>query len=325
MSNARPPSVQSRSSSRNPLKAPARRTRRRAGNPSAGKCVSKEKETHVSLIEHRADIDAAQAKQFAERIKAAWQKCTADIIAVGKLLIEAKEALGYGCFEAMIKDKLPFGPRTAERLMEIANNPILSNPTHVSHLPASWGTLHALAQIPNETLIAKIEDGSINPDLQRKDVAALKLIDETKPVNPPPGAGLPGPKTANKIARVEAKAAPVAHVPAAPTKRKRPSSRSQRWADAAGEALAALNDITTALDAFETAVGELRSVQEEYEEWKDNLPENLASSALGEKLEEVCGLNIESAADTVRNAVKEVQSTFEEAESIELPQGFGRD
>lgn len=77
-------------------------------------------------------------------------------------------------------------------------------------------------------------------------------------------------------------------------------SRAARWADAASRALAALED--------------LKGLQEEYEEWKDNLPENLAGSALGEKLEAVCDLDIEGAIDTIN-----------EADGIDLPLGFGRD
>lgn len=87
--------------------------------------------------------------------------------------------------------------------------------------------------------------------------------------------------------------------PAAP-KRKRPPSRATRWADAASRAVSALE--------------ELQEIQSEFEDWKGNLPENLASSPLGEKLDAVCDLDISSALDTAQ-----------EAESADLPLGFGRD
>lgn len=82
--------------------------------------------------------------------------------------------------------------------------------------------------------------------------------------------------------------------------RKKQPSRGDRWHDAAGRALAALNDLI--------------EVQEEYQEWRDNLPENLQGSALGEKLNDVADMDLESARDTV-----------EEAEAADLPLGFGRD
>ena len=83
-------------------------------------------------------------------------------------------------------------------------------------------------------------------------------------------------------------------------KKQKPKSRTQRWSEAASAAVSALE--------------ELQSIQEEFEEWKDNLPENLQQSALGEKLETVCGIDLTSALDSVQ-----------EAESADLPLGFGRD
>jgi hypothetical protein len=50
----------------------------------------------------------------------------------------------------------------------------------------------------------------------------------------------------------------------------------------------------------------LRDLQAEYQEWPDNLPESLQDTALAEKLQEVCDLDLE-------------------ALNIDLPRGFGRD
>lgn len=77
-------------------------------------------------------------------------------------------------------------------------------------------------------------------------------------------------------------------------------SRTKRWQAACTAALSALE--------------ELESIREEYENWLDNLPENLQSSALYEKLASVAGIDIQSAIGTVQ-----------EAESADLPLGFGRD
>jgi hypothetical protein len=91
-------------------------------------------------------------------------------------------------------------------------------------------------------------------------------------------------------------------LPAAEPKPKKPKapSRASRWAAACGQA--------------EEALSNLKDLQEGYEEWKDSLPENLQSSAVGEKLEEVCGLDINSAIELIG-----------ECEGIDLPLGFGRD
>lgn len=88
---------------------------------------------------------------------------------------------------------------------------------------------------------------------------------------------------------------------AAPKQKKvRKLSRAARWSAAcaaAGEALS-----------------ELRAVQEEYEEWRDNLPEGLQGSPVGVKLEAVCDLDIEGIIIVVAGA-----------EEVDLPLGFGRD
>lgn len=77
-------------------------------------------------------------------------------------------------------------------------------------------------------------------------------------------------------------------------------SRSKRWARASSVA--------------RDAVSELLDIQSEFEEWRDSLPENLQQSAVGEKLETICDLDIQGAMDTL-----------DEAENTDVPLGFGRD
>lgn len=86
------------------------------------------------------------------------------------------------------------------------------------------------------------------------------------------------------------------------------NSRGARWN-------AAVLKAKEAADALSAAMEELRDIQQEYSDWKDNLPENLQSSALGEKLDAVCDLDLEY----------EEPQGLEEADGIDLPQGFGRD
>ena len=55
------------------------------------------------------------------------------------------------------------------------------------------------------------------------------------------------------------------------------------------------------------AVQELVDLQAEYQAWLDSLPENLESSAVAERLEAICDLDVDSLQD------------------LEPPRGFGRD
>lgn len=83
-------------------------------------------------------------------------------------------------------------------------------------------------------------------------------------------------------------------------RKQRPLSRPARWAIAASAAVAALD--------------ELKSIQEEYQGWLDNLPDNLQGSALADKLNDVCNIDLDSAIDAAN-----------EADGADLPRGFGRD
>jgi len=72
------------------------------------------------------------------------------------------------------KPLLPFGARTAQRLVEIAKQPLLQNPTHGSDLPPSWRTLYELAKLPD--LSERLEADPITPGLERAAVAKWRKI-----------------------------------------------------------------------------------------------------------------------------------------------------
>jgi Protein of unknown function (DUF3102) len=120
-------------------------------------------------------------KWHRDRIAAAWGKQVESIIETGQYLIEAKEELGHGSFQAMVQKELPFVHRTAQMLMKIARNTTLSNARHASLLPPSWMTLNELTKLPNDLLIARLKDGSIHPKLERKDVRAMRPDIQDKP------------------------------------------------------------------------------------------------------------------------------------------------
>ena len=116
------------------------------------------------------------AGDFASAITERWQDSVAAIIDAGRLLLEAKAALSHGEFTPMVENSLPFGRQTAFRLMAIAEHSILSNVTHVQHLPSSWGTVYELTKIPDEPLQQMLGDGTIHPDIRRSEVVKLRRL-----------------------------------------------------------------------------------------------------------------------------------------------------
>jgi chromosome segregation ATPase len=96
-------------------------------------------------------------------------------------------------------------------------------------------------------------------------------------------------------------------------------SRPQRWADAVSEAREAVTELEAAKEKLSTALEALKEVQQEYQDWLDSMSDNLRSGPTGDKLEAVCEIDLES--DDVDSMIKAV----DDAESAELPLGFGRD
>lgn len=77
-------------------------------------------------------------------------------------------------------------------------------------------------------------------------------------------------------------------------------SRAKRWEKAC-------------LDASD-AISRLQELRDEYQDWRDNLPEGLDSSPVAEKLDAVLELALDDVADII-----------DEAAVADLPLGFGRD
>jgi len=102
-------------------------------------------------------------EDYARKINAAHSRSVASVIEVGRLLIEAKEELDHGDFLRLFQGgTLPFGEDTAERLMRIAENKILSNSAHARILPTSWTTLFELTKLPTRNLQVAIQDGRVH-------------------------------------------------------------------------------------------------------------------------------------------------------------------
>jgi hypothetical protein len=125
----------------------------------------------VSSLPVEMTGDRSAEYHWGEQIKSAWQKSVEGIIECGRLLIQAKGALPHGRFQDMVEAELPFNVRAAERLMAIAQDARLTNPTHVSLLPPHWGTLYELTRLDDDIFEGKLKDGTIHPEMTRKDAA----------------------------------------------------------------------------------------------------------------------------------------------------------
>src|SRR5262245_30084031 len=125
--------------------------KRRKAAPSAKGATSREvqSDSEANSVDRDSPpppihVEEPTRERYAEAIISV---CRKGALTIGMLLIDAKAKLKHGDFEGMIEDDLPFGPRTAERLMLVARNEVLSNPTRASLLPGAWTVLHELALV----------------------------------------------------------------------------------------------------------------------------------------------------------------------------------
>jgi hypothetical protein len=71
------------------------------------------------------------------------------------------------------------------------------------------------------------------------------------------------------------------------------------------------------MEDVDYAKGEIEGLMEEYAEWEGNLPENMQSSPVAEKLQEIANIDLTPFEDAMALA--------DELANVDLPRGFGRD
>lgn len=132
-------------------------------------------------------------QDWADQATRQWRKSIEAIIAVGQVLIRAKEERGYREFGKIFRDHKepvarPFkiSHHTGEALMRIARHPTLSNPTHWVDLPSSWRTLADLTRIKPAAMESDLAKGFIHPEITRSEAWVLILKWRT-----PPDSSLP--------------------------------------------------------------------------------------------------------------------------------------
>src|SRR4051794_16228364 len=95
----------------------------------------------------RAVVRQGLANPWTNKILKAWHSTLEGFFECGRLLVRAKADLEHGEFLAMVERDLPFGPRFAQMLMRVANDPKLTNANHASHLPPSVTSLYLLSRL----------------------------------------------------------------------------------------------------------------------------------------------------------------------------------
>ena len=114
-----------------------------------------------------------KVQKFADRISIAWQKAVDGILSVGQLLNEAENTLNP--VEQMdLYAELPFSQSTADKLLSIANDKRLNNPSYKKYLPPHWTTLYEMTQLDDKTFKDGIATGIINSAMEGRHILELR-------------------------------------------------------------------------------------------------------------------------------------------------------
>jgi hypothetical protein len=117
-------------------------------------------------------------KYFDEKLGELRVHDVENIIARGRLLIEAHDELERGSYEATVKRH--FDLSYARKLRIIAAHPVIANRAHVHALPPSVFTLYELTKLPAALLRERLADSSISPKLERREVARWRTGESDK-------------------------------------------------------------------------------------------------------------------------------------------------
>lgn|SRR5262245_1202074 len=164
--------------------------------------------------------DETRAEPWAARVNAQAATTVASILALGRLLAAAKEALPYGEWGRMFAERLiPFSQDMAGRLMAVARHPSLSEQCSES-LPSSWATLYELSLWEPAELSRAVQSGDVSPkttrrrarDLRPRPTIKLDGHPASKPIVAPPvvasaGKGLTVAQRAERVEQMRELAA----------------------------------------------------------------------------------------------------------------------
>ena len=147
----------------------------RSNPPTAASARQRAHDVRTRPLEPaRANVQQTESRCWAEDIRDAYCRGIGALIECGRLICSAKAELPHGDFQRMVERELPFGARTAQKLMTIASDHRLTNTTHASHLPASWSTLYELTKLDDAVFARSIANRLIHPEMKRRDAITLQ-------------------------------------------------------------------------------------------------------------------------------------------------------
>jgi hypothetical protein len=110
---------------------------------------------------------------YVREISRLWGDAQRRLLLIGRYLVQAKAALEHGEYEDLVRDKLPFTPRTAHRLRTVAEA-IDIGTLPADRAPRDYTAAYVLARLDPEERQQAEAQGLVRADVSRREVEAFK-------------------------------------------------------------------------------------------------------------------------------------------------------
>lgn len=111
--------------------------------------------------------------EYAEEIGRLWTQAQQHFLAIGRYLLQARERIGEGEWEAMVRDDLPFGRAVAHQLRSVAAM-VEAGLVPEAKLPRSYATAYQIATLTPDERERAAGEGLLRPDVTRPEITAFK-------------------------------------------------------------------------------------------------------------------------------------------------------
>ena len=121
------------------------------------------------------ELDSDKINHYKKSVVSNWNKSRDSIIEVGRILQEAKQLCHKGLLNTkswlkLVEAELPFGKKTADRLIAISNCEWITSGEYNDSLPVSWGTLYEISRLTKDRFVKGIKSNTIHSTCTRSDI-----------------------------------------------------------------------------------------------------------------------------------------------------------
>jgi hypothetical protein len=122
---------------------------------------------------------------YITEISKLWGEAQDRFITIGRYLLQAKERLPHGAYEAMVAAELPFGKVVAWQLRTVAMA-VDCGKLDEDALPRSYATAFKFAKMEDSVLIQARKEHLVRPDVSRAEVSRFlrRLAEEQQQLRP---------------------------------------------------------------------------------------------------------------------------------------------